>query len=139
MTAGDDLVVTVPKPLWLDWIYEGDAVGEPETGEEWGFFLGGAMPKCVPGARLYVVSWGQLRGYAPITRIARTARGFAIVRKGGAVACTIAETILGFRGWRKRWWQRESEAPFAAWKTAGVTPPKDEWERDNFRRMGGVT
>ena len=28
-----DLVVTVPKWFWFDWIAEGDAVGEPETGE----------------------------------------------------------------------------------------------------------
>ena len=34
-----DLVVTCPKGFFLDWIAEGDAAGEPETGEEWGWFM----------------------------------------------------------------------------------------------------
>lgn len=43
--------------------------------------------------------------------------GGAIVRKGGAVACTIDEPIPGFRGLRKRWWDRAIERPFPEWKT----------------------
>jgi hypothetical protein len=35
----------------------------------------------------------------------------AFVRGGGAVACTIDEPIVGFRGWRNRWWNREDEKP----------------------------
>lgn len=117
-----DLVVTVPKQLWLDWIYEGDAVGEPETGEEWGFFLGGPRPKIEPGERLYVVAWGRLRGYAPVTRVMQTDRGWAICRRGGAVAVTIPAPIPGFRGWRECWWPHFSERPFPDWQTAGVDP-----------------
>ena len=115
-----DLVVTVPKHFWADWIWEGDAVGDEPTGEEWGFFLGGSRPRIEPGERLYIVAWGLLRGYAPVTRVAQTERGWAICRKGGAVACTVATPIPGFRGWRARWWQREEERPFPEWATAGL-------------------
>jgi hypothetical protein len=115
-----DLVVTVPKGIWLEWLSEGDAVGEPETGEEWGFFLGGGRPPIAPGERLYIVAWGRLRGYAPVTRLAPTDRGWAICRRGGAVAVTIGQPIPGFRGFRKRWWERAAELPFPEWMTAGV-------------------
>lgn len=117
---GGDVVVTVPKQLWRAWIAEGDAVGEPETGEEWGFFLGGHAPKTQPGARVYVVAHGRLRGYAPLVRVELTETGFALGRKGGAVAVTIPQAVSGFRGWRYRWWPREDEVPFAEWKTESV-------------------
>ncbi len=118
-----DVVVTVPKGLWFDWIAEGDAVGEPETGEEWGFFLGAAqgVPDIKPGERVYIVAHGRLRGYAPLTRL--QARPLALGRQGGAVAVTIPEAVTGFRGWRYRWWDRNIEVPFPDWRTAGV--PRD--------------
>lgn len=65
-----DLVVTVPRQLWSEWIEEGDAVGEPESGEEWGFFLGPHRPSIEPGERLYIVAHDRLRGFAPVTRVA---------------------------------------------------------------------
>lgn len=46
-----DVVVTVPKSFGLDtWIAEGDAAGEPWSGEEWHFYLGGSSPdiKTIP-------------------------------------------------------------------------------------------
>lgn len=118
-----DLVVTVPRDLWLDWIDEGDAVGDPETGEEWGFFMGKvSMPKppIGPGDRLYVVSHDRVRGYAPVTRVIEYEGRWAIGRKGGAVAVTIPDHILGFRGWRRRWWNHEEESPFPDWRTADL-------------------
>jgi len=115
-----DVVVTVPKGVWFDWIAEGDAVGEPPTGDEWGFFMGGVPPRIEPGERVYVVAHGRLRGYAPLERVARTERGFALCRKAGAVAVTIPEPIPGFRGWRVRWWERDREVPFAAWRFEDV-------------------
>ena len=117
-----DYVVTVPKGFWPEWIAEGDAVGEPETGEEWGFFVGWSPPAepLAPDSRLYVVAWNKLRGYAPITRIAKTERGFAFCRRGGAVACTTCVAIPGFRGYRKRWWPREIEQAFPDWRTYAV-------------------
>lgn len=39
-----DLVVTVPKSLWADWIAEGDLPGEKWRGDYWSFYLGGAIP-----------------------------------------------------------------------------------------------
>lgn len=115
-----DLVVTVPKSLWKDWIVEGDAVGEAPTGTEWAFWLGGGKPSIEPGERVYVVSHGRLRGYAPLTRVMPTERGWGLCREGGAVAVTIDAECPGFRGFRKRWWDRAIERPFPDWKTANV-------------------
>lgn len=57
-----DVVVTVPKDFHFDgqtglagWIAEGDAAGEPESGVQWYFTLGGHPPKIEPGERVYVV------------------------------------------------------------------------------------
>lgn len=117
-----DIVVTVPKGFWPEWIEEGDAAGEPPTGTEWGFYMGGRVPPVGVGDRLYIVAWGRLRGYAPVTRLHIAAHGksFCIARQGGAVACTIAVPIPGFRGWRRRWWERDEELPFPDWMTADV-------------------
>lgn len=115
-----DLVVTVPKWFWPEWIAEGDAVGEPETGEEWGFFLGGSKPPITPGDRLYIVAHNRLRGYAPVTALKQTDSGWAICRRGGAVSVTIEERIRGFQGFRKPWWAKEQEKPFPDWKTEDV-------------------
>lgn len=134
-----DLVVTVPKDFWPDWIDEGDAVGDPDTGEEWGFLLGGPRPRIGPGERLYIVAWGMLRGYAPVTRVTRTDRGWAICRRGGAVAVTIDEPVPGFRSWRARWWDRSAERPFPDWQTAGLpTRERQAVERLAQIRASGV-
>lgn len=123
-----DLVVTVPMDLWEDWIDEGDAAGSPETGEEWGFFVGPSWrtaPPIGPGDRLYIVAHSLLRGYAPVTRVADYEGQWAIGRKGGGVAVTLETmgdrwVVDGFRGWRKRWWERRVEVPFPEWRTDGV-------------------
>ena len=120
-----DVVVTVPKGIWQDWLEEGDAAGEPETGEEWGFFTWGTMPSIEPGERVYIVAHGRLRGWAPLTALRwEPVRGgmgrIGFGRKGGALAVTIPEEIRGFRGWRVRWWDRSAEVLFPDWKTAGV-------------------
>lgn len=117
-----DIVVTVPKNLWLDWCAEGDAAGSDDSGTEWGFFCGGGVPAIRPGERVYVVSHGRLRGYAPLTRLQRHPLAFG--RRGGAVAVTINTPIDGFRGWRYRWWNRADEVPFPAWRTTGVLAPR---------------
>ncbi len=120
--APRDVVVTVPRDLWTGWLDEGDLPGDPYTGEEWGFLLGGYPPKSVePGiSRVYVVAHGRLRGYAQLTGVWAAAGGrkpaFAFCRRGGAVAVTIDEQIKGFRGWRYRWWEREDERPFPEWR-----------------------
>ena len=116
-----DLVGTCPKDFWREWIAEGDAVGEPETGEEWGWYSNHSFMRLIqPGDRLYVVAHGQLRGYATVTRV----EPGCICRRGGAVACTIDEPVPGFRGLRRVWWQRKAERPFPDWKTAGVILPE---------------
>lgn len=112
-----DLVVTCPKGFFLAWIAEGDAAGEPYTGEEWGWFMGGSKPDIQLGDRLYIVAWGKLRGFAPCTRLVQTERGWCICRRGDAIAVTIADPIKGFQGWRRRWWDRHIEQPFPAWRT----------------------
>lgn len=114
-----DVVVTVPKSFGLaEWIAEGDAAGEPWSGEEWDFLLGGTPPHIQGGERVYVVYNGRLRGFAPLVRIMHEgARRYSLVRAGGAVAVTILEHIPGFRGFRYRWWDRSLERPFPGWKT----------------------
>ena len=78
------------------------------------------MPKKTqPGGRFYVVSHGKLRGYAPILRVVGSFWDpfSEIIRGRGAVAITIPDPIPGFRGLRKRWWDRADETPFPDWKT----------------------
>lgn len=117
-----DLVVTVPKNVWAYWIQEGDPAGSSDdSGEEWAYWIGGAKPRIEAGERLYIVSWGHLRGYAPVTRVIKKGdRGWGICRRGGAVACTIPEEIPGFRGYRIRWWDRNTESPYKNWRTDGI-------------------
>ena len=115
-----DVVVTVPKSFGLQkWVEEGDAAGEPWTGQYWAFYLA-TVPKIDPGERVYVVCDGRLRGWAPLvqveTRNLSRRAGCALIRGGGAVAVTIAEKIIGFRGFRYRWWERSVEKPFDSWK-----------------------
>lgn len=112
-----DVAVTLPKSFGLArWIDEGDPAGTPWSGEEWGYFLGGSPPRIAPGERVYVFFDGRLIGYAPLVRIERTDRGFALVRRGDAVAVTIDERVSGFRGYRYRWWDRNAERPFPEWR-----------------------
>lgn len=131
----NDFVVTVPKTFThpdapgkkglAAWVAEGDPAGSEWSGREWVFSTFGANPTSglvVGKSRLYVVCEGRLRGYAPITSFGFSSgalRGIGyvdFVRRGGAVACTIPESIRGFRGWRWRWWRREDEIPFPEWK-----------------------
>ena len=115
-----DVGVTVPKDRWAEWIAEGDLPGEPwgsgDAGEDgwYDFYLGGPLPDIHRGERVYIVAHGRLRGFAPLVRIDRQAR--SLVRRGGAGAVTIPEPIVGFRGWRYRWWPRESESAFPEWR-----------------------
>ncbi len=111
-----DIVVTVPKTFGLQrWIDEGDLPGEEWGGLEWHFYMGGGLPKSKPGDRVYVVYNGKLRGYAPLVRIERYAKGYALVRHNDAQAVTIDEHIPGFRGFRYRWWDRAIEQEFPNW------------------------
>lgn len=119
-----DLVGTCPKDFWEEWIAEGDAAGDPYTGEEWGWFTrSGLAAKIKAGDRFYVVAHGRLRGWAPVTRVQSPKdgwddSGWVICRRGDAVACTVPFAIPGFRGLRERWWKREDEIPFPDWKVA---------------------
>jgi hypothetical protein len=122
LEATMDLVGTCPKSFWEKWIAEGDCAGDPATGEEYAWWTRSKMVfKLQPGDRFYVVALGKLRGWAPVVRIIQNGGGiyeteFGICRRGGAVACTIPEKIPGFRGLRKRWWEREQEVTFSDWR-----------------------
>jgi hypothetical protein len=121
-----DVVVTVPKGLWAEWIGEGDLPGDAPSGYESHFWIRQSdyMPAIHPGERVYIVAHGRLRGYAPLRRTEHICRlaptRSCFVRDGGAVAVTIPEPIVGFRGWRYRWWDRSTEQPFEAWRTEAV-------------------
>lgn len=109
-----DLVGTCPKGFWEEWIEEGDAAGEPETGQEYGWYTTHWRKRLIkPGDRFYVVAHDKLRGWAPAVRVDEG----CIVRAGQAVACTIQFRVPGFRGLKERWWLRDEEIPFPEWRT----------------------
>jgi hypothetical protein len=128
--APGDLVLTVPKRMWWGWVNEGCLPEDPEAdgAREYDFTIGRKPPEnLIEGTRVYIVSNGHLRGYAPLVRVRRwDETRWSFVRAGGAVACTIRdddglpEKIDGFRGWRWRWWPRETETPFEDWISRGV-------------------
>ena len=117
------------------WLDEGDAPGtEWEDGDYYVYTTGGARPKIEPGERCYIVCEGMLVGYAPLVEMRWTPKHkgsrwgtLELIRGGGAVACTLKEQmvvgaaratveviprkIVGFRGWRYRWWKYEEEIP----------------------------
>jgi hypothetical protein len=113
-----DVVVTVPKGLWAEWILEGDLPGEDWSGREYVYWTSGARPGIEPDERVYIVAHGKLRGYAPLVALEVTNKyQVRFIRNTGAVAVTITPAIAGFRGWRYRWWPREDERPFPGWRT----------------------
>jgi hypothetical protein len=116
-----DLVGTCPKYFWEEWIAEGDAAGEPDTGMEYNWVTSSALARRIQsGDRFYVVAHGKLRGWATVKfleSIEGERNAWNIVRGGGAVACTVPFAIPGFRGLRIRWWEREAEQPFKNWRT----------------------
>ena len=116
-----DLVGTCPKTFWKEWLYEGDCAGTPDSGQEWEWTTRHSLVNSIDiGDRFYIVAHGKLRGYALVTGVWISPHGFrwggAVYRKGGAVACTIDQPIPGFRGLRKRWWDRADEHSFLNWK-----------------------
>lgn len=128
-----DIVVTVPKGRWEEWLTEGDLADGSATPAQWErtneygltFGPGAHVPKVEKGDRCYIVAHGRVRGYAPIhsidtrvtSRFGGKRGGFAIVRRGDAVAVTIDVEVRGFQNWRYRWWNTEAEHPFPDWKT----------------------
>lgn len=140
MSEPHDVVVTVPKERWLQWLAEGDLPGDPpEESASWDFYLGSGLPKTTgPGSRCYVVAHGMLRGYAPLVEVVRQGRGGSLVRGGGAVAVTLYPKegpavplkIQGFRGFLSRWWPREDEVTFHDYATLGLPPRLEREVRD---------
>ncbi|KKN15044.1 hypothetical protein LCGC14_0990070 [marine sediment metagenome] len=103
-----DVVVTVPIGFkfagapgarGLDaWCAEGDAAGEPNSGQLWRFATSGGRPNIVPGERVYIICEDRIRGYAPLVRLRCEGRLICLIRGGGAVAVTIPEKVSGGRG-----------------------------------------
>lgn len=118
-----DVVVTVPKGQWLAWVAEGDLPGADWSRMTSHFWVRN-LPAIDHGERVYVVAHGQLRGYAPLVLTEQYCEmnpyKSCLMRHGRAVAVTIDEPIVGFRGWRYRWWDRVEEVPFPNWQTEGV-------------------
>lgn len=114
-----DVVVTVPKSMWVHWVAEGDLPGEEPQYESHFWLPQHSLPRIKPGERVYIVAHGKLRGYAPLVDVEKSCElnGYraCLIREGGAVAVTIPEEIRGFQGWRYRWWPRELEMPFPDW------------------------
>ena len=117
-----DVVVTVPKGRWQEWIAEGDLPGDPWTGYANHFWIRARpLPVIGVGERVYIVAHGKLRGWAPLDstelRCRLRPQSACLIRKGGAFAVTIDRPIVGFRGWRYRDWERDEERPFPDWRT----------------------
>ena len=114
-----DVVVTVPKRLWAEWIAEGDLPGDPPTGREYIYYSDAAVrAEVFSGDRVYIVAYGKLRGYSLLVRKAGPPGElrWGLVRAGGAAAVTIDEPVRGFQGFRYRWWDRAIERPFPGWR-----------------------
>jgi len=115
-----DVVVTVPKYLWEEWLDEGDLPGE-EAEYESHFWIPLPLPDIKIGERVYIVAHGKLRGFAPLvdreTRCRLRPTRACLLRHGDAEAVTIDEPIRGFQGWRYRWWDRADEKPFPEWQS----------------------
>ena len=146
-TRMPDVVVCVPKRLWIAWLAEGTLAGEPcPIDIEYHWFGGSTMPQIAQGERVYIAAHGRLRGYAPLVRLETRAEAlkrwcaqknpalpapalwwwpyakWALVRHGSAMAVTIPEPIRGIPGWRYRFWQREDERPFPDWRELTAAP-----------------
>jgi hypothetical protein len=118
-----DIVVTVPKSFGLDtWIAEGDPAGTEWSGEHWDYTTWGAKPNINPGERVYVVYNGCIRGYAPLVELDYYRGEIILTRGGNAVAVTVPEKVVGFRGWRYRWWDLSAEQPFPDWQNPNAKP-----------------
>lgn len=128
-----DIVVTVPKDRWRMWLSEGDLPYTQPTGRLYGFTMRTtSVPKIEPGERVYVVSHGRLRGFAPLVEIRVQRIGYSrrtplfeveLVRGDDAHPVTIRRPIMGFRGWRYRDWPRETERHFADWMSENAGFP----------------
>ena len=119
-----DLVGTCPKSFWEEWLTEGDCAGDPPGETLYCWRTRARMVVLIkPGDRFYVVAHGRLRGFAVVHSVESHSTDTGvwfeswIYRPGGAVAVTIPENIVGFRGLRQRWWSRGIERPFPEWKT----------------------
>jgi hypothetical protein len=128
-----DIVVTVPKDFRYGgkkglaaWLSEGDAPGEPWSGDTYDFSTFGVQPNIEFGEVVYVACEGRIVGYAPLVAMmfkgemvvdedhpkAVIQKGLGpilLVRGGDAVAVTIPQAVVGFRSWRYRWWERSIE------------------------------
>lgn len=120
-----DVVVTVPKAQWTDWLAEGDLPGTPWRGYESHFWVSNLPLNVSWGSRVYVVAHGRLRGYAYLETVEDPCRldptKKCLLRRGDAEAMTIPVPVRGFQGWRYRWWDRADEVPFPNWITEDVS------------------
>lgn len=149
-----DIVVTVPKNFTYGyggkrglaaWLSEGDAPGEVWDGEFYSFSTWGFQPRIKAGERVYICCQTMIVGYAPLVamflddecvesggddfgnvslfRPGKQAR-LELVRGGGAVAVTIPQQVIGFRGWRYRWWDYAVETPLdlSPWLIPSLPP-----------------
>jgi hypothetical protein len=115
-----DVVATCPRGFWNAWIAEGSPAGGKDSRKEYAWWTKSRIVlKLQPGDRFYVVCRGKLRGWAPVTGVIYNpdTEQFGVIRRAGAVACTIAKKIPGFQGVRNRFWNYEDELPFPDWRT----------------------
>lgn len=133
-----DVVVTVPKTFEFAgqrglaaWVAEGCLPGDPCDGTGYLFSTWGPRPSISRGERVYVVCEGFIRGFAPLVELRggyghRNGGRLTFVRAAGAQAVTLRgpdrkpAPVVGFRGWRYRWWELADEMPFPKWQSYGT-------------------
>jgi transcriptional regulator with XRE-family HTH domain len=115
-----DLVVVVAYNHWAAWLKEGDpAVVPPDkpvkTKRRHALYLGTHEPVITPGERVYIVSHGRLRGYAPLIAIEKKGPAYYAIRGGGAVAVTLPRSLYLTHP-IERTWSLAEEIPFPQWR-----------------------
>ena len=119
-----NVVVTVAKNIWNEWLTEGNLAGDPWDGvlENHFWINKKSVPKDIAiGDRVYVVSNNKLRGYSPLLYVETSCSlrldRACFLRRNDAVAVTLNREIKGFQGWRYQWWDSNEEIAFPNWKT----------------------
>jgi hypothetical protein len=113
-----DIVITVARDKWADFLAEhgpGTTRGRLHV-----FHLFGDRPPVASGDTLYVISHGRLRCALMVDLIVPQSGGWQIVA-GFLRPVTKPGFIQGYAGWKRCWWTKLDEAPFADWRSEAVS------------------
>ena len=115
-----DIVISVAREKWADWLRVHGAQDRP--GHRRNFYIQGAHPPSSAGDRLYVASHGRIRCVFQIDGI-QPLRGQWFIWATFLQPVAVDGFVQGFPGWKRRWWERDAERAFSAWRTEAVSLP----------------